>query len=57
MFDNMPGWAKILLAVSLTLIVLAILGPVIAFFVKLIFGLMLLVGLGFAAYALIQKFS
>lgn len=55
MFDNMPAWVKIALAVVLVLSVLAILGPVINFLVNLVLGLVLVVLVLGAGYIGWQK--
>lgn len=55
MFKDIPAWAKVAAAVVAVLIVLAILGPIISFLVKAIFGLALIALVLFFGYLGLQK--
>lgn len=55
MFKDIPAWAKVAAAVVAVFIVLAILGPIITFLVKAIFGLALIALVLFFGYLGLQK--
>lgn len=55
MFNEVPSWAKIVAAVVAVIIVLAILGPIISYLVKLIFGAVIAVLILGAGYYVLKK--